>query len=123
GIAGYGNLGKGVESAINYNPDMELVAVFSRRDPKDLKLDTLGVEAVHISQIGDYRDKIDVMMLCGGSATDLPEQGPYLAEMFNTVDRYDNHGRIPEYFANMNKAAKKRIKVALISIGWDPGLF
>ena len=123
GIAGYGNLGKGVEAAISYNPDMELVAVFTRRDPKNIKLATPGVKAVKMSEVESYRDKIDVMILCGGSATDLPEQGPNLAKMFNTVDSYDTHARIPEYFDKVDAAAREGRKLSMISVGWDPGLF
>lgn len=123
GIVGYGNLGRGVEAAIGYNPDMELIAVFSRRDPKGITLATPGIKAVHISEVESYRDKIDVMILCGGSATDLPEQGPYLAGMFNTVDSYDTHAKIPEYFAKIDKVARQGSRVAMISVGWDPGLF
>lgn len=123
GITGYGNLGRGVEAAISHNPDMELVAVFSRRDPKGIKLATPEVESVHISEVESYRDKIDVMLLCGGSATDLPEQGPYLAKMFNTVDSYDTHARIPEYLNKIDRAAREGSKVSMISVGWDPGLF
>ena len=123
GIAGYGNLGRGVEVAISYNPDMELVAVFSRRDPKSIVLANSDIESVHISKVEAYRDKIDVMILCGGSATDLPEQGPYLARLFNTVDSYDTHARIPEYFARIDDAARGGSKVSMISVGWDPGLF
>ncbi|HZJ82435.1 MAG TPA: diaminopimelate dehydrogenase [Clostridia bacterium] len=123
GIVGYGNLGKGVEASISYNSDMELIAVFSRRDPQDIELATPGVKAVEMSQVQDYKDKIDVMVLCGGSATDLPEQGPYLARLFNTVDSYDNHGEIPEYFAKMDEVSRNSERVGLISVGWDPGLF
>lgn len=123
GIVGYGNLGRGVEASIVHNPDMELVAVFSRRNPKNIALATSGIKSVHISEIEFYRDKIDVMILCGGSATDLPEQGPYIARMFNTVDSYDTHAKIPEYFAKMDRAAKESSKVSMISVGWDPGLF
>ena len=123
GIVGYGNLGKGVEAAISHNPDMELVAVFTRRNPEDVILEISHAEPVHISEVESYVDKIDIMILCGGSATDLPEQGPYLAGMFNTVDSYDNHGKIPEYFAKMDEASKRASKVSMISVGWDPGLF
>ncbi|NLJ40525.1 MAG: diaminopimelate dehydrogenase [Clostridiales bacterium] len=123
GIAGYGNLGKGVEAAIGYNPDMELVAVFSRRDPESIALPTPGVESVHISEVEKYRDKIDVMILCGGSATDLPVQGPLLARIFNTVDSFDTHAKIPEYFTEMDGSSKRGSKISLISVGWDPGLF
>lgn len=120
GIVGYGNLGKGSELAIKQNPDMELVAIFSRRESS--LLDT-NSNVVSISNILDYKDKIDVMILCGGSAKDLDEQGPMVASHFNTVDSFDNHGRIPEYFEKINDAASKSKKLSLISIGWDPGLF
>jgi len=123
GIVGYGNLGKGVEAAIGYNPDMELVGVFSRRNPESITLASSGIKAIHISEVESYRDKIDVMILCGGSATDLPEQGPYLAKLFNTVDSYDTHAKIPEYFDEIDKAAKQASKISMISVGWDPGLF
>ena len=120
GIVGYGNLGRGVEMAVRQNPDFELVAIFTRRPPEQVKADA---QVVHISQLEDYREKIDVMILCGGSATDLPEQGPAIARIFNTVDSFDNHERIPEYFASIDEAARKGSKVSLISVGWDPGLF
>lgn len=120
GIVGYGNLGKGTELAIDNNPDMELVAIFTRRDPKIIDSKS---KVVHISKILDYRDKIDVMILCGGSAKDLDEQGPLVASHFNTVDSFDNHSRIPEYLEKMNRVALKSKKLSLISIGWDPGLF
>ncbi len=107
GISGYGNLGRGVESAIKQNDDMELVAVFSRRDPKSVKINTEGVKVCHIDEAKDYADKIDVMILCGGSATDLPEQTPALAKMFNVVDSFDTHAKIPEHFSNVDKAAKE----------------
>lgn len=120
GIVGYGNLGKGAELAVSNQPDMELVAVFSRR-----KLDrTLsGVPAVSIEDAVQYKDKIDIMLLCGGSATDLVEQGPHFAAMFNTVDSFDTHAKIPAYFAAVDSAAKTAGKAATISVGWDPGLF
>lgn len=120
GIVGYGNLGKGAELAIKENHDMELIAIFTRRDPNIL--DTKS-KVIHISNILDYKDKVDVMILCGGSATDLDEQGPMIAKHFNTVDSFDNHGRIPEYFEKMNKIALESNKLSLISVGWDPGLF
>lgn len=120
GIVGYGNLGKGTELAIKQNEDMELVAIFTRRNQN--LLDTKS-NIVHISKILDYKDKIDVMILCGGSAKDLDEQGPMVASHFNTVDSFDNHGRIPEYLDKINKIAVKSKKLSLISIGWDPGLF
>lgn len=120
GIAGYGNLGKGAELAVQQQHDMELVAVFSRRA---LAATRSGVPAVHIGKAGEYRDKIDVMLLCGGSATDLVEQGPHFAAMFNTVDSFDTHAKIPDYYEIMDQTAKAAAKVAAISIGWDPGLF
>lgn len=122
GILGYGNLGKGIESGIKYNSDMELIAIFTRRDPKDLKTYT-NTEVVSVEEIENWKDKIDVMILCGGSATDLPVQSPKYAKMFNIVDSYDTHAKIPEHFKNVDKAAKEGKKVALISCGWDPGAF
>lgn len=121
GIVGYGNLGRGAELAIKQQPDMELVAVFSRRG----KVDTIdpNVTSLHIDEAKNYRDKIDVMILCGGSATDLPEQTPKFTEMFNTVDSFDTHAKIPEHFAKVDEAAKKSGKISIISAGWDPGLF
>lgn len=123
GIVGYGNLGKGAIKAIKHCPDMELVAVFTRRDPAALTLDEPGVRAEHISNASDYQGKIDVMLLCGGSATDLPEQTPHFASMFNTVDSFDTHAKIPEFYQMVNEAATKHNTTAIISIGWDPGLF
>lgn len=124
GIVGYGNLGRGVEAAIRQNPDMELVAVFTRRNPDAVEIHSSSeVRVLHISEAEEYRDRIDVMILCGGSATDLPEQGPAFAAMFNTVDSFDNHGRIPEYFAAIDQVARRSGKISLISVGWDPGLF
>ena len=123
GILGYGNLGKGVELAVNAAPDMELVAVFTRRDPKTLQIKTQGVPVVSTDDIESWKDKVDVMILCGGSATDLPVQTPQYAKMFNVVDSFDTHARIPEHFANVDAAAKESGKVAVISCGWDPGMF
>lgn len=123
GIYGYGNLGRGVENAITKNPDAELVAVFTRRDPATLKINTPNVPVVNTADIADWTDKIDVMILCGGSATDLPTMTPDLARLFNVVDSYDNHSSIRAHFANVDKAAKESGKVALISCGWDPGMF
>lgn len=120
GIVGYGNLGKGAELAVQNQPDMELVAVFSRRK---LESTLSGVPAVSVDDAVQYKDKIDVMLLCGGSATDLVEQGPYFAGMFNTVDSFDTHAKIPAYFAAVESAAKTAGKAAVISVGWDPGLF
>src|SRR5690625_1328044 len=107
GIVGYGNLGKGAVEAIKKTSDMELVAVFSRRDPSTLQISDPNVEAVHIDEASNYKDKIDVMLLCGGSATDLPEQTPHFTSMFNTVDSYDTHAKIPEFFESVNKVAAK----------------
>ena len=123
GILGYGNLGRGVECAIKQNPDMELVAVFTRRAPEKVKILTETATVCNIADIEDWKDKIDVLILCGGSATDLPEQTPKYAELFNVIDSFDTHARIPEHFANVNKAALKAGKVGIISIGWDPGMF
>lgn len=122
GILGYGNLGKGVEHGIKQNPDMELVAIFTRRDPESLKTVT-NIPVINISEIEEWKDKIDVMILCGGSATDLPEQGPKYAEMFSTIDSFDTHARVPEYYANIDAQAKKGGNLSIISVGWDPGLF
>ena len=121
GIVGYGNLGRGVEKAVKQNDDISLEAIFTRRDASTIKHE--GCEMVHISKIADYKDKIDVMILCGGSATDLAEQGPMVAEMFNTVDSFDTHAKIPEYFEKMDKTAKNAGNLSIISVGWDPGLF
>ena len=123
GISGYGNLGRGVECAIRQNPDMELAAVFTRRDPESVSILTEGVPVVKITEVQEWTDKIDVMILCGGSATDLPEQTPYLASMFNVIDSFDTHARIPEHYANVDAAAKEGNKVGIISVGWDPGMF
>ena len=123
GILGYGNLGRGVECAIKENPDTELVAVFTRRDPAKVKIQTPGVPVVHVDDAKAWVGKIDVMILCGGSATDLPTQTPEYAEMFNVVDSFDTHAKIPEHFAKVDAAAKKSGHVAIISVGWDPGLF
>ena len=120
GIVGYGNLGKGAELALKYNPDFQLVGIFTRRDISNIDSNS---NIIHISKILEYQDKIDVMILCGGSAKDLPEQGPSLAKFFNTIDSYDNHANIPKYFETMDKVAKESGKVSLISAGWDPGLF
>lgn len=123
GIIGYGNLGKGALEVIKQTPDMELVAVFTRRDPSTLQLNDSGVKAAHIDEAKDYQGEIDVMLLCGGSATDLPEQTPQFAELFNTVDSYDTHAKIPEYYQSVNEVAEKNNTTAIISVGWDPGLF
>ncbi len=123
GILGYGNLGRGIECAIREAKDMELCAVFTRRDPAGVTIQTPGVPVVSVSDIKKWTDKIDVLMLCGGSATDLPEQTPKYAAMFNVIDSFDTHARIPEHFANTDAAAKAAGKVAMISVGWDPGMF
>ena len=123
GIYGYGNLGRGVESAIKQNPDMTLAAVFTRRDPATLKIQTEGVPVLHVDDAPSMVGKIDVMVLCGGSATDLPTQTPAIASLFNCVDSFDTHAKIPQHFANVDAAAKASGKVAMISVGWDPGLF
>lgn len=123
GIYGYGNLGRGVEAAILKNDDLTLAAVFTRRDPETLKIRTENVPVVHCSDIEKWTDKIDVMVICGGSATDLPEQTPVLAKMFNVVDSFDTHAKIPEHFEKVDCVAKENGKTALISAGWDPGMF
>ena len=123
GIYGYGNLGRGVEAAIAQNPDMQLVAVFTRRDPKTLKIETESATVVHTSDVLSWKDKIDVMILCGGSATDLPEMTPALAEHFHLVDSYDNHSSIPAHYSAVDAVARKSATTALISCGWDPGMF
>lgn len=123
GIVGYGNLGKGTELALRQCPDMELAGVFTRRDPNDLKIMTKNAKVYSLAEADDMTDKIDVMILCGGSATDLPEQGPAFAAKFNTIDSFDTHAKIPEYFDRMDKASKEGGKVSIISVGWDPGLF
>ncbi len=123
GILGYGNLGRGVESAIALNPDQELVGVFTRRDPASLQIKTAGVPVYSTDDLEKMTDKIDVLIICGGSATDLPEMTPKYAELFNVIDSFDTHARIPEHFANVDAAAKKGGKVGVISCGWDPGMF
>lgn len=123
GIMGYGNLGRGVETAVKYAPDMELAAVFTRRNPSSLSINTQGVPVVHADEADTWTDKIDVMILCGGSATDLPEQTPKYAKLFNVVDSFDTHAKIPEHFSNVDAAASESGKVAVISVGWDPGMF
>lgn len=123
GILGYGNLGRGTEIAVAAAPDMELAAVFTRRDPAGVKILTENVPVVNVSEIEKWTDKIDVLVLCGGSATDLPVQTPKYASLFNVIDSFDTHARIPEHFANVDAAAKKGGKVGMISVGWDPGLF
>ncbi len=123
GIMGYGNLGRGVKAAIRQNPDMELVAVFTRRPVETVDVGDTQVKVVSVDDVAAYVGKVDVMVLCGGSATDLPQQGPEFARLFNTVDSYDTHAKIPEYFAAVDEAAKAGGKTSAISIGWDPGLF
>ena len=123
GIYGYGNLGRGIECAIKQNPDMELVGVFTRREPSTVKILSEGVNVYHVDDALKMTDKIDVMILCGGSAKDLPEQTPYLSKYFNVVDSFDTHAKIPEHFANVDKNAKESGKVGIISVGWDPGMF
>jgi diaminopimelate dehydrogenase len=123
GIMGYGNIGRGVEFAINQNDDMELVAIFTRRNPQEIMPVTKGAKVLKIEDVDNYYQLIDVMMLCGGSATDLIEQAPHYSKYFNCVDSYDNHGKIPEYFSLVNESAQKSKKVSIISTGWDPGLF
>ena len=123
GIIGYGNLGRGVEIAAKAAEDMELVAVFTRRDPSKVKILTDGVPVVNVAEVENWKDQIDVMIICGGSATDLPVQTPKYARMFNVIDSFDTHARIPEHFANVDASAKESGKIAIISCGWDPGMF
>ena len=123
GILGYGNLGRGVECAIKHNPDLELKAVFTRRDPASVKILTETAKVYHVDEAVKMKDDIDVMILCGGSATDLPVQTPEFAKYFNVVDSFDTHAKIPEHFEAVDKAAKESGKTALISAGWDPGMF
>ena len=123
GILGYGNLGRGVECAIKQNPDMELVAVFTRRAPETVSVLTETAAVCSVADVEQWKDKIDVMILCGGSATDLPVQTPKYAEFFNVVDSFDTHARIPEHFDDVDEAAKKSGHVGIISVGWDPGMF
>lgn len=123
GILGYGNLGRGVEAAVRQNPDMELKAVFTRRDPQALRIADAGAKVLHVDAAEGMKDEIDVLVLCGGSATDLPEQTPKYAALFNVIDSFDTHARIPEHFASVDAAAKKAGKVGVISCGWDPGMF
>lgn len=123
GILGYGNLGRGIECAIKQNSDMELVAVFTRRNPETVQILTKGVKVYHVDEAKNLKNQIDVMILCGGSATDLPHQTPEYASMFNVIDSFDTHANIPEHFDRVNHAAKAGGKVAVISSGWDPGMF
>ena len=122
GILGYGNLGRGVEYAIKENSDVELSAIFTRRDPSSVKINS-DVPVISISEIKAWQDKIDVLILCGGSATDLPIQTPKFAGMFNIIDSFDTHAKIPEHFKKVDTAAKNSNHIAIISVGWDPGLF
>lgn len=123
GILGYGNLGRGVEYAIKQNDDMELVAVFTRRDPQSVKIKSENVAVYHVDDAIKMQDKIDVLIICGGSATDLPKQTPEYVKYFNVIDSFDTHARIPEHFNNVNNEALKSNKTAIISVGWDPGMF
>lgn len=123
GILGYGNLGRGVECAIKQNPDMELVAVFTRRSPESVSILTKDAAVCHIDDVEQWQGKIDVMILCGGSATDLPVQTPKYAKLFHVVDSFDTHAKIPEHFAKVDAAAQEAGNVAMISVGWDPGMF
>lgn len=123
GILGYGNLGRGIECAVRQSDDLTLAAVFTRRDPADVKILTEGVTVYPVEKAVEMKDQIDVMILCGGSATDLPVQTPEYAKYFNVIDSFDTHARIPEHFANVDAAAKESGKVAIISVGWDPGMF
>lgn len=123
GILGYGNLGKGVECAIKHNPDMELKAVFTRRDPSSLSILTEGAKVYSVADAPAMRDEIDVLIICGGSATDLPKQTPEMVKYFNVIDSFDTHAKIPEHFETVDKAAKESGHIGLISVGWDPGMF
>ena len=123
GIVGYGNIGRGVEQAIKRNDDMELAAVFTRRDPATVSIQTEGAAVKHFDDMVSMKGEVDVMILCGGSATDLPVIGPEVAASFNTIDSFDTHAKIPEYFANVDKAAKEGNNISIISVGWDPGMF
>lgn len=123
GIMGYGNLGRGVECAVRQNPDMELKAVFTRRNPEHVNILTKTAKVCHVDEAEAWQDALDVLILCGGSATDLPEQTPRYAGLFNVVDSFDTHARIPEHFAAVDAAAKEGGKTAVISVGWDPGMF
>ena len=123
GIVGYGNIGRGVELAIERNDDMELVAVVTRRNPEDINILTEGVKKVHLDDVLSLKGEVDVMILCGGSATDLPVMGPQIAKNFNIIDSFDTHAKIPEYFANVDAAAKEGNHIGIISVGWDQGMF
>ena len=123
GIMGYGNLGRGIECAIAQNSDTTLAAVFTRRNPETVKIQTPNVPVYHADDAIAHKDEIDVLVLCGGSATDLPEQTPYYAKYFNVVDSYDTHATIPEHFEKVDASARQSGKVGIISVGWDPGMF
>ncbi|MDO4343386.1 MAG: diaminopimelate dehydrogenase [Eubacteriales bacterium] len=123
GIVGYGNIGRGVEAAIRQNADCELAGVFTRRDPQTVKITTEGAGVYPVSELAAHKDDIDVCIICGGSATDLPKQTPEIVKMFNVIDSFDTHARIPEHFANVDAAAKESGHVGIISVGWDPGMF
>ena len=123
GLLGYGNLSRGIESAIKRNEDEKLVAVFTRRDPSTVKINTEGVKVDTVDNILEYKDQIDVLMICGGSATDLPKQTPEYAKYFNVIDSFDTHAKVPQHFAAVDAAAKEGGKLAMISCGWDPGMF
>ena len=123
GIIGYGNLGRGVECAVKQNEDTELVAVFTRRDPQTVKILTPGATVASVADVADWKDKIDVMIICGGSATDLPKQTPEYVKLFNCINSFDTHAKIPEHFAAVDAAAKEGGKLAIIPCGWDPGMF
>ena len=123
GILGYGNLGRGVECAVKHNPDMELKAVFTRRNPDSLSILTEGAKVLSAGDAPSMKDDIDVMILCGGSATDLPVMGPEIAKHFNMIDSFDTHANIPQHFANVDAAAKESGHIGIISVGWDPGMF
>lgn len=123
GILGYGNLGRGVECAVRQNEDMELVAVFTRRNPDDVSILTKSAQVCHINDAANWKDKIDVLILCGGSATDLPQQTPEYVKYFNVIDSFDTHARIPEHYATVDTAAKENGHIGIISVGWDPGMF
>lgn len=123
GILGYGNLGRGVECALKHNPDMELAAVFTRRNPADIHILTKGAKVLSVKDAPSMKDSIDVLILCGGSATDLPEQTPEMAKYFNVIDSFDTHANIPGHFEQVDRAAKESGHVGIISVGWDPGMF
>ena len=123
GIVGYGNIGRGVELAVERNADMKLVTGVTRRNPETVNVLTEGVKKVHLDDVLTLKDEVDVMILCGGSATDLPIMGPQIVANFNTIDSFDTHAKIPEYFASIDAAAKEGGNIGIISVGWDPGMF